>query len=88
MCGFRRTVRFSHRSISWGVYKFPLKLDLKPSTQHILYYINKLSYESEIHYESERQFESAGGIVVDNPEDDPPMNVVIDVALAHFIETR
>ena len=25
---------------------------------------------------------------MDNPEDDPPMNVVIDFALAHFIEAR
>lgn len=36
----------------------------------------------------ERQLERASQIVADGPDDDPPMSVVIDVALAHLIQSE
>ena len=38
--------------------------------------------------ERERQFEKASGIVASGPDDDPPMSVVIDAALAHLIQSK
>lgn len=38
--------------------------------------------------ERERQLEKASGIVASGPEDDPPMSVVIDAALAHLVESE
>jgi len=36
----------------------------------------------------ERQFEKASEIVASGPDDDPPMSVVIDAALAHLIQSE
>jgi hypothetical protein len=36
----------------------------------------------------ERQLEKASEIVAASPDDDPPMSVVIDAALAHLIESE
>jgi len=36
--------------------------------------------------ERERQLEKPSEIVASGPDDDPPMSVVIDAALVHFIE--
>ncbi|ACM56953.1 DUF7386 family protein [Halorubrum lacusprofundi] len=36
----------------------------------------------------EHQIEKASEIVSSGPEDDPPMSVVIDVALAHLIQSE
>lgn len=36
----------------------------------------------------QRQLEQASEIVASGPDDDPPMSVVIDAALAHLIESR
>ncbi|GAA0555848.1 hypothetical protein ABNG02_13355 [Halorubrum ejinorense] len=36
----------------------------------------------------ERQFEKASKIVASGPNDDPPMSVVIDAALAHLIQSE
>ena len=36
--------------------------------------------------ERERQLEKASEIVASGPDDDPPMSVVIDAALAHLIQ--
>jgi len=36
----------------------------------------------------EHQIEKASAIVSSGPEDDPPMSVVIDVALAHLIQSE
>lgn len=36
----------------------------------------------------ERQLERASEIVASRPEDDPPMSVVIDAALAHLIQSK
>ena len=38
--------------------------------------------------ERERQLERASEIVASGPNDDPPMSVVIDAALAHLIESE
>lgn len=38
--------------------------------------------------ERERQLERAGEIVASGPDDDPPMSIVIDAALAHLIESE
>ena len=38
--------------------------------------------------ERERQLEKAGKIVASGPDDDPPMSVVIDAALAHLIQSE
>jgi len=38
--------------------------------------------------ERERQLEKASEIVASGPDDDPPMSVVIDAALAHLIESE
>ncbi|TKX86149.1 hypothetical protein EXE43_09985 [Halorubrum sp. SS5] len=38
--------------------------------------------------ERERQLEKASGIVANGPDDDPPMSVVIDAALAHLIQSE
>jgi hypothetical protein len=38
--------------------------------------------------ERERQLEKASEIVASGPDDDPPMSVVIDAALAHLIESQ
>ncbi|RAW46899.1 hypothetical protein DQW50_00455 [Halorubrum sp. 48-1-W] len=38
--------------------------------------------------EREHQLEKASEIVANGPEDDPPMSVVIDAALAHLIESE
>ena len=38
--------------------------------------------------ERERQLEKAGEIVANNPDDDPPMSVVIDAGLAHLVESK
>ena len=38
--------------------------------------------------ERERQLEKASGIVASGPDDDPPMSVVIDAALAHLIQSK
>jgi hypothetical protein len=38
--------------------------------------------------ERERQLEKASEIVASGPDDDPPMSVVIDAALAHLIQSR
>ena len=38
--------------------------------------------------ERERQLERATEIVASGPDDDPPMSVVIDAALAHLIESE
>ena len=38
--------------------------------------------------ERERQFGKASGIVASGPDDDPPMSVVIDAALAHLIQSK
>lgn len=38
--------------------------------------------------ERERQLERASEIVVSGPDDDPPMNVVIDAALVHLVESE
>lgn len=37
--------------------------------------------------ERERQLERASEIVASGPNDDPPMSVVIDAALAHLIQS-
>ena len=37
--------------------------------------------------ERERQLERATEIVASGPDDDPPMSVVIDAALAHLVES-
>ncbi|AUX10688.1 hypothetical protein AArcSl_3081 [Halalkaliarchaeum desulfuricum] len=36
----------------------------------------------------QRQLERASEIVASGPDDDPPMSVVIDAALAHLIESK
>ncbi|TKX64809.1 hypothetical protein [Halorubrum sp. GN12_10-3_MGM] len=36
----------------------------------------------------ERQLEKASEIVAGGPDDDPPMSVVIDAALAHLIQSE
>ena len=36
----------------------------------------------------ERQLEKASEIVASGPDDDPPMSVVIDAALAHLIQSE
>lgn len=36
----------------------------------------------------ERQLERASEIVASGPDDDPPMSVVIDAALAHLIQSE
>ncbi|WP_439330891.1 DUF7386 family protein [Halorubrum ezzemoulense] len=36
----------------------------------------------------ERQLERASEIVASDPDDDPPVNVVIDAALAHLIQSE
>ena len=36
----------------------------------------------------ERQLEKASEIVASGPDDDPPMSVVIDAALAHLVESE
>ena len=36
----------------------------------------------------ERQLERASEIVASSPDDDPPMSVVIDAALAHLIQSE
>ncbi|TKX79173.1 hypothetical protein [Halorubrum sp. SD626R] len=38
--------------------------------------------------ERERQLEKANEIVASGPDDDPPMSVVIDAALAHLIQSE
>ena len=38
--------------------------------------------------ERERQLERASEIVASGPDDDPPMSVVIDAALAHLVESE
>ncbi|MFC5278109.1 hypothetical protein ACFPM1_04940 [Halorubrum rubrum] len=38
--------------------------------------------------ERERQLEKASEIVASGPDDDPPMSVVIDAALAHLVESK
>ncbi|MFC5134270.1 MULTISPECIES: DUF7386 family protein [Haloferacaceae] len=38
--------------------------------------------------ERERQLEKASEIVANGPDDDPPMSVVIDAALAHLIQSN
>ncbi|WP_080510433.1 DUF7386 family protein [Halorubrum coriense] len=38
--------------------------------------------------ERERQLEKASKIVASGPDDDPPMSVVIDAALAHLIQSK
>ena len=38
--------------------------------------------------ERERQLEKASEIVASGPDDDPPMSVVIDAALAHLVESE
>lgn len=38
--------------------------------------------------ERERQLEKTSEIVTSGPDDDPPMSVVIDAALAHLIESE
>ena len=38
--------------------------------------------------ERERQLERANEIVASGPDDDPPMSVVIDAALAHWVESE
>ena len=38
--------------------------------------------------ERERQLEKASEIVASGPDDDPPMSVVIDAAVAHLIESE
>lgn len=38
--------------------------------------------------ERERQLEKARDIVASGPDDDPPMSVVIDAALAHLIQSE
>ena len=38
--------------------------------------------------ERERQLERATEIVASGPDDDPPMSVVIDAALAHLVESE
>ncbi|WP_345781520.1 DUF7386 family protein [Halorubrum ezzemoulense] len=38
--------------------------------------------------ERERQLEKASEIVAGGPDDDPPMSVVIDAALAHLIQSE
>ncbi|WP_424013666.1 DUF7386 family protein [Halorubrum xinjiangense] len=38
--------------------------------------------------ERERQLEKASDIVASGPDDDPPMSVVIDAALAHLVESE
>ena len=38
--------------------------------------------------ERERQLEKATEIVASGPDDDPPMSVVIDAALAHLVESE
>ena len=38
--------------------------------------------------ERERQLEKASEIVASAPDDDPPMSVVIDAALAHLVESE
>ncbi|TKX61586.1 hypothetical protein EXE48_07190 [Halorubrum sp. ASP1] len=38
--------------------------------------------------ERERQLEKASEIVASGPDDDPPMSVVIDAALAHLIQSK
>ncbi|MDB2273012.1 hypothetical protein PM022_00370 [Halorubrum ezzemoulense] len=38
--------------------------------------------------ERERQLEKASEIVASGPNDDPPMSVVIDAALAHLIQSE
>lgn len=38
--------------------------------------------------ERERQLEKASEIVASGPDDDPPMSVVIDAALAHLIQSE
>ena len=38
--------------------------------------------------ERERQLERATKIVASGPDDDPPMSVVIDAALAHLVESE
>ena len=38
--------------------------------------------------ERERQIEKASDIVASGPDDDPPMSVVIDAALAHLIQSE
>ena len=38
--------------------------------------------------ERERQLEKASKIVASGPDDDPPMSVVIDAALAHLIQSE
>ena len=38
--------------------------------------------------ERERQLERASEIVASGPDDDPPMSVVIDAALAHLIQSE
>jgi hypothetical protein len=38
--------------------------------------------------ERERRLEKASEIVASSPDDDPPMSIVIDAALAHLIESE
>ena len=38
--------------------------------------------------ERERQLERASEIVASGPDDDPPMSVVLDAALAHLIQSE
>lgn len=38
--------------------------------------------------ERERQLEKASEIVASGPDDDPPMSVVFDAALAHLVESE
>lgn len=38
--------------------------------------------------ERERQLEKASEIVACGPDDDPPMSIVIDAALAHLVESK
>ena len=38
--------------------------------------------------ERERQLEKASEIVASGPDDDPPMSVVIDAAIAHLIQSE
>jgi len=38
--------------------------------------------------ERERQLERASEIVASGPDDDPPMSVVIDAALAHLVDSK
>ena len=38
--------------------------------------------------ERERQLEKASEIIASGPDDDPPMSVVIDAALAHLIQSE